>query len=81
MGSLGGPKARREPAGEAKPDVRAISDGEAGAYCTVGLVYLPICRLQSKSKKMTTTLSIFKRYSKTINQFGRGIRRVKDFLI
>ena len=29
---------RKEPAGEAKPDVRAISDGEAGAYCTVGLV-------------------------------------------
>ena len=26
------------PAGEAKPDVCAVSDGEAGAYCTVGLV-------------------------------------------
>ena len=26
------------PAGEAKPDVCVISDGEAGAYCTVGLV-------------------------------------------
>ena len=38
MGSLAGPKARREPAGEAKPDVCVISDGEAGAYCTVGLV-------------------------------------------
>ena len=37
MGSLAGPKARREPAGEAKPDVCEISDGEAGAYCTVGL--------------------------------------------
>ena len=41
MGSLAGPKARREPAGEAKPDVCVISDGEAGAYCTVGLV-LPV---------------------------------------
>ena len=40
MGSLTGPKARREPAGEAKPDVCVISDGEVGAYCTVGLVYL-----------------------------------------
>ena len=40
MGSLAGPKARREPAGEAKPDVCVISDGEAGAYCTVGLVTL-----------------------------------------
>ena len=39
MGSLAGPKARREPAGEAKPDVCVISDGEAGAYCTVGLVF------------------------------------------
>ena len=38
MGSLAGPKNRREPAGEAKPDVCVISDGEAGAYCTVGLV-------------------------------------------
>ena len=38
MGSLAGPKARREPAGEAKPNVCVISDGEAGAYCTVGLV-------------------------------------------
>ena len=42
MGSLAGPKARREPAGEAKPDVCVISDGEAGAYCTVGLVYIGI---------------------------------------
>ena len=40
MGSLAGPKARREPAGEAKPDVCVISDGEAGTYCTVGLVTL-----------------------------------------
>ena len=40
MGSLAGPKARREPAGEAKPDVCVISDGEAGAYCTVGLVLI-----------------------------------------
>ena len=38
MGSLAGPKAWREPAGEAKPDVCVISDVEAGAYCTVGLV-------------------------------------------
>ena len=37
MGILAGPKARQEPAGEAKPDVCVISDGEAGAYCTVGL--------------------------------------------
>ena len=29
MGSLAGRKARREPAGEAKPDVCVISDGEA----------------------------------------------------
>ena len=42
MGSLAGPKARREPAGEAKPDVCVISDGEAGAYCTVGLVVLGV---------------------------------------
>jgi hypothetical protein len=28
MGSLAGTKARQEPAGEAKPDVCAISDGE-----------------------------------------------------
>ena len=28
-----------EPAGEAKPDVCALSDGEAGAYCPVGLVF------------------------------------------
>ena len=40
MGSLAGPKARREPAGEAKTDVCVISDGEAGAYCTVGLVFI-----------------------------------------
>ena len=40
MGSLAGPKARREPAGEAKPDVCVISDGKAGAYYTVGLVFL-----------------------------------------
>ena len=39
MGSLAGPKVRREPAGEAKPDVCVICDGEAGAYCTVGLVH------------------------------------------
>ena len=39
MGSLTGPKARREPAGEAKPDVCVISESEAGAYCTVGLVF------------------------------------------
>ena len=38
MGILAGPKARREPAGEAKPDACVISDGEAGAFCTVGLV-------------------------------------------
>ena len=37
--SLNRPKARWEPAGEAKPDVCVISDGEDGAYCTVGLVY------------------------------------------
>ena len=43
MGSLAGPKARREPAGEAKPDVCVISDGEAGAYCTVGLVFVERC--------------------------------------
>jgi hypothetical protein len=30
---------RKMPAGDAKPDVRAISDSEAGAYCTVGLVF------------------------------------------
>jgi hypothetical protein len=35
MGSLAGP---RKPAGEAKLNVCVISDGEAGAYCTVGLV-------------------------------------------
>ena len=40
MWSLAGPKARREAGGEAKPDVCVISDGEAGAYCTVGLVPL-----------------------------------------
>ena len=28
-----------EPAGKAKPDVCALSDGEAGAYCTVELVF------------------------------------------
>ena len=38
MGSLAGPKAGREAAGEAKPDVCVISDGEAEAYCTVVLV-------------------------------------------
>ena len=32
----------REPAGEAKPDFCVISDGEAGAYCTVGLVLIGI---------------------------------------
>ena len=37
MGSLAGPKARREPAGEAKPDVCVISDGEAGAYAQLDL--------------------------------------------
>ena len=42
MGSLAGPKARREPAGEAKPNVCLISYGEAGAYCTVGLVEFKI---------------------------------------
>ena len=35
-------EARREPAGEAKPDVCALSDCEAGAYCTVGLVKLQL---------------------------------------
>ena len=38
MASLAGPKTRREPAGEAKPNVCVISDGKARAYCTVGLV-------------------------------------------
>ena len=42
MGILAGPKARREPAGEAKPDVCVISDGVAGAFCTVGLVFSPL---------------------------------------
>ena len=36
---VSGPKAQK-PAGEAKPDVCALSDGEAGAYCTVGLVFM-----------------------------------------
>ena len=40
MRSLAGLKVQREPAGEAKPDVCVISDGKAGAYCTVGLVLL-----------------------------------------
>jgi hypothetical protein len=44
MGSLTGPKAWREPAGEAKSDVCVISDGEVGAYCTVGLVFLILVR-------------------------------------
>ena len=51
MGSLAGPKAQREPAGEAKPDVCLISDGEARAYCTVGLV--------SFEMFVTSTLSRF----------------------
>ena len=28
-----------DPAGEAKPEVCALNDGEAGAYCKVGLVF------------------------------------------
>jgi hypothetical protein len=39
-----GRRPNERPAGEAKPDVRAISDGEAGAYCTVGLVYKSMAR-------------------------------------
>ena len=45
MGSLAGRKARREPADEAKPNVCVISDGEAGAYCTVGLVFFKLFKL------------------------------------
>ena len=37
------------PAGEAKPDVCAFSDGEAGAYCTVGPVFLEVQHLESFS--------------------------------
>ena len=33
-----GQRPDERPAGEAKPNVCAISDGKAGAYCTVGLV-------------------------------------------
>jgi hypothetical protein len=36
--ALLGRRPNERPAGEAKPNVCAISDGEAGAYCTVGLV-------------------------------------------
>jgi hypothetical protein len=43
MGSLAGPKARREPAGEAKPDVCVISDGEAGACSWACLDAFPSC--------------------------------------
>ena len=40
-----GRRPNERPAGEAKPDVCAISDGEAGAYCTVGLVLLESANL------------------------------------
>jgi hypothetical protein len=33
-----GRRPNERPAGKAKPNVCALSDGEAGAYCTVGLV-------------------------------------------
>ena len=36
--ALLGRRPNERPAGEAKPNVCAVSDGEAGAYCTVGLV-------------------------------------------
>jgi hypothetical protein len=41
------------PASEAMPNVCAVSDGKAGAYCTVGLVkfliYIPIVQTTRKS--------------------------------
>ena len=42
-----GKRPNERPAGEAKPNVCAISDGEAGAYCTVRLVltYAPLDKL------------------------------------
>ena len=36
--SSSGRRPDERPAGKAKPDVCAVSDGKAGAYCTVGLV-------------------------------------------
>ena len=45
-----GKPASQEPAGEAKPDVCVISDGEARAYCTVGLVCIKLkeCSIHRK---------------------------------
>ena len=37
------------PAGEA--NVRAVSDGEAGAYCTVGLVYCCLIIASNQNRK------------------------------
>ena len=48
MGSLAWPKALREPAGEAKPNFCVISDGEAWAYCTVGLVFYQLYMLSQQ---------------------------------
>jgi hypothetical protein len=52
------------PAGEAKPDVCVISDGEAGAYYTVGLVLSGGRGLQTVSRKGLI---------KTINKKGGGV--------
>ena len=35
-----GRRPNERPAGEAMPNIREISDGEAGAYCTVALVFM-----------------------------------------
>ena len=46
-----GPK---KPAGEAKPDVCALSDGKAGAYCTVRLVLILWSSKQTNDFKSMT---------------------------
>ena len=57
------------PAGEAKPDVRAISDGEAGAYCTVGLVIINgVIHEVLQSKKLKPVLLQFYDYSQMLQE-------------
>ena len=72
--ALSGRRLDERPAGEAKPNVGAVSDGKAGPYCTVGLVFIAIvaslmCELLSvrliKVLQRVNTLPIKRRERKS----------------
>jgi hypothetical protein len=81
MGSLAGRKARREPAGVAKPDVCIISDGEMGELTMVFFIswrtikqhrldYIP----QHKQLGEDTAINRFKQVVDTVVRwYERGI--------